>query len=209
MPIDAVVFDIGRVLIDWQPEKFYDRAIGPDRRRALFDAVDLYRMNDGVDLGADFAESVEALAAAHPDWAAEIRLWRSHWIEMAQPEIPGSVRVLRALKARGVPVYALTNFGAETFQTACAAYPFLDLFDRRFVSAHLRVMKPAPGIYEILEAETGHPPERLIFTDDKAENVDAAAARGWHTHLFTGPEGWAARLREAGLLTEKEGAPHG
>ncbi|MBK1637260.1 HAD family hydrolase [Rhodovulum adriaticum] len=208
MTADAVVFDIGRVLIDWQPEEFYDRALGPDRRRTLFDAVDLYTMNAHVDRGADLHDAVEALAAAHPGWAAEIRLWRDSWLDMAQPEIPGSVRLLRALKARGVPVYALTNFGIQTFEIARAAYPFLDLFDARFVSGHLRVMKPEAEIYAILEAETGHAPERLIFTDDNADNVAAAAARGWQAHLFTGPDGWAAQLVRAGLLTEQEAA-HG
>jgi hypothetical protein len=112
MPIDAVVFDIGRVLIDWQPEAFYDRTIGPDRRKALFSEVDLHGMNLGVDLGDDLEEAVEGLAVAHPGWAAEIRLWQSHWLAMASPEIPGSVHLLRQLKARGVPLFALTNFGA-------------------------------------------------------------------------------------------------
>lgn len=204
MPIDAVILDIGRVLIDWQPEAFFDRAIGPARRRALFAQVDLWAMNDAVDRGADFAASIAALAGAHPDWATEIQLWHDHWIDMAQPAIPGSVHLLHALKTRGTPVYALTNFGITTFQIARAAYPFLDLFDRSFVSGHLGVMKPEPEIYAILEAETGHAPERLLFTDDRPENVDAAQARGWQAHLFTGPEGWAARLVQAGLLTTQE-----
>jgi len=207
MPIDAVVFDIGRVLIDWQPEAFYDRTIGPERRKALFSEVDLHGMNLAVDLGGDLEEAVERLAAAHPGWAAEIRLWQSHWLEMASPEIPGSVQLLRDLKARGVPLFALTNFGAATFEIACAAYPFLALFDRRFVSAHLGMVKPDPAIYEVVERETGTRPAGLLFTDDKAENVEAAAARGWRSHLFDGPEGWAARLVAEGLLSEKEACP--
>jgi 2-haloacid dehalogenase len=204
MTIEAVVFDIGRVLIDWQPLAFYDRVIGADRRRALFAEVDLHGMNVAVDLGADLGASVDALAASHPGWATEIRLWRTRWIEMASPEIPGSVHLLKALKARGVPVLALSNFGAETFEIARAAYPFLDLFDRRFVSAHLGVMKPDPAIYERLERETGYRPDALLFTDDIGLNVAAAEARGWRTHLFEGPAGWAARLVEEGLLSEKE-----
>lgn len=204
MSIDAVVFDLGRVLIDWQPEAFYDRRIGADRRAALFSEVDLHGMNVSVDLGADFEAAVEALAAQHPEWADEIRFWRSHWLEMASPEIPGSVRLLKALKARGVPVLALTNFGAETFAMASAAYPFFGLFDRAYVSAHLGVIKPDPAIYAALEDDSGVVPDRLLFTDDKPENVAAAAARGWQTHHFTGPEGWAARLVEAGLLSETE-----
>lgn len=200
MPIDAVVFDIGRVLIDWQPERFYDRAIGRARRQALFARVDLYGMNRRIDLGADILAEVEGMAARHPDWADAIRLWRSHFLEMASPEFPGTVRILRALKDRGVPVFALTNFGRDTFEQASAAYPFLALFDRRFVSGRLGVMKPDPAIYAILERESGIAPERLLFTDDSAANVAAAAARGWKTHLFDGPGGWAARLVAEGAL---------
>ncbi|KUF10137.1 HAD family hydrolase [Pseudoponticoccus marisrubri] len=204
MSVDAVVFDIGRVLIEWSPERFYDRVIGPERRQALFAEVDLMEMNDAIDRGADFRETVYRCADRHAHWRDEIRMWHDNWLEMASPEIPHSVRLLRALRARGVPVFALTNFGVGTFAVASAAYPFFAEFDRAFVSGHLEVMKPEPRIYEILEQETGLAPDRLIFTDDKEENVAMARARGWKTHLFTGPQGWADTLVAAGLLTEKE-----
>lgn len=201
---EAVVFDIGNVLLEWQPERFYDRVIGVARRKRLFAEVDLAGMNAGVDLGAPFAASVAALAEAHPDWAAEIRMWRERWFEIAHPPIDGSVRLLRALRARGVPVLALTNFGAETFEAAVVKLPFLAEFDRAWVSGRMGVMKPDPAIYAALEAESGVVPGRLLFTDDRAENIAVAAARGWQTHLFEGWEGWAARLVAAGLLTEAE-----
>lgn len=208
MPIDAVVFDIGRVLIDWQPEAFFDRRIGPDRRRALFAEVDLHGMNQSVDLGADLAQAVAELAARHPGWAGDIRLWESHWLEMASPAFPDTVRVLKTLKARGVPVFALTNFGVPTYEIARAAYPFFDLFDRAYVSGRLGVIKPDPAIYEIVERDCGIAPDRLIFTDDKAENLAAAAARGWRTHLFEGAGGWAARLVAEGVLDHAKGGAH-
>lgn len=201
---EAVVFDIGNVLLEWQPERFYDGVIGPERRRRLFAEVDLVGMNEGVDLGDPFAESVEALALAHPEWGAEVRMWRDRWFEIAHPPIEGSIRLLRALKARGVPVLALTNFGRETFDAAVVRLPFLAEFDRAWVSGRMGVMKPDPAIYAALEAESGVAPGRLLFTDDRAENIAAAAARGWQTHLFEGWEGWAARLVQAGLLTEAE-----
>ncbi|NBE09240.1 HAD family hydrolase [Paragemmobacter ruber] len=201
---EAVVFDIGNVLLEWQPERFYDREIGAARRARLFAEVDLVGMNEGVDLGAPFAASVEALAVAHPDWAPEIRMWRERWFEIAHPPIEGSIRLLRALRAKGVPVLALTNFGVETFDAAVARLPFLAEFDRAWVSGRMGVMKPDPAIYAALEAESGVAPGRLIFTDDRAENIAAAAARGWQTHLFEGWEGWAARLVAVGLLDKGE-----
>ena len=202
--IQAVVFDIGRVLIEWEPERFYDRELGEERRRAFFDAVPIHAMNERVDLGNPWADSVAALAQEHPDWAEEIGHWHHRWIEMASPEIPRSVRLLRALRAKGVPVFALSNFGVETFAHAATHYPFFHEFDRAFVSGHLRLAKPDPAIYEVLERETGVPPSSLLFTDDRADNIAAAAARGWHTHLFEGPDAFADRLVAEGLLTEEE-----
>ncbi len=203
--IDAVILDIGNVLIDWNPERFYDAAIGAADRARLFAEVDLHAMNAAVDRGADLDTEVEALAARHPGWAGAIRMWRDRWLEMASPEIADSVRLMQRLRAHGMPVIALSNFGVTPFEIARAAYPFLEDFDARFISGHLRVMKPEPDIYARLEAETGLAPERLLFTDDRADNIAAADARGWHTHRFTGPQGWAARLADEGLL--KETAP--
>ncbi|MYM55606.1 HAD family hydrolase [Thalassovita mangrovi] len=202
----AVVFDIGRVLIEYDPERFYDAAIGPERRKALFDAVDLHGFNLRVDRGEPLHDTIGEAARAHPEFGEEIGLWASRWIEMASPEIPHSVRVLRALKAKGIPVLALSNFGTETFEIARAHYPFLDLFDQRYVSAHLKEIKPDPGIYHALEQGSGFAPGDLLFTDDRPENIDAAKRRGWRVHLFEHPQGWADCLVDHGLLSKEEAA---
>lgn len=202
--IEAVIFDIGNVLFHWDPEGFYDRAIGSERRARLFSEVDLNGMNARIDMGESFSGLVEETALANPVWAAEIRMWRDGWIGMAQPMIPRSVALLRGLRAKGVPVFALSNFGVESFDVAVTFYPWLDEFDRRYISGHLRVMKPDPAIYRIVEEDCGIAPERLLFADDRVENVAAAEARGWQAHLFEGPEGWADRLVAEGLLTAEE-----
>ncbi|RBI74056.1 HAD family phosphatase [Roseovarius sp. TE539] len=204
MTIDAVVFDIGNVLIEWNPERYYDRVIGPERRRALFSQVDLHGMNEAVDRGGDFRETIQATADGHPAWREEIMLWHDDWIELASPEIPGSVRLLRALRARGVPVYALTNFGVRNFEYAQETYSFLTEFDRLYVSGRLGITKPDPAIYARLEADCGAAPGRLLFADDRADNIAAAKARGWQGHLFDGPDGWAHTLVRTGLLTKED-----
>jgi len=204
VPPKAVIFDIGNVLIGWHPERFYDRVIGEDRRRALFDAVDLHDMNERVDLGEDFTRTIYDTAEENPAFRDEIRMWHDRWLELAQPLIPHSLQLMRALQAKGTPVFALTNFGVGSFELAASQYPFFRDFDRSYVSGHLKVMKPDPRIYEIVEDDCGLPPESLLFTDDRADNIAAAGARGWQTHHFTGPEGWAARLVAAGLLSEEE-----
>ena len=202
--IQAVVFDVGNVLMEWHPEKLFDKVIGEDRRRQLFAEVDLHSMNLAVDRGAPFQETIYATAAAHPKWEDEVRMWHDRWIEMASPVIPHSVRLMHALQARGIPVFSLTNFGVQSYDFAATHYPFLRQFDRDFISGHLNVLKPEPRIYEILEEDSGLTGGALLFTDDRADNIAAAAARGWRTHLFEGPEGWANRLVSEGLLTEEE-----
>ncbi|APG45574.1 HAD family hydrolase [Phaeobacter porticola] len=200
MPVTAVVFDIGRVLIEWEPERFYDAYIGKPQREALFRDVDLHGMNLGIDRGDDFKEAVYSLAGRHPKWAEEIRHWHDSWLQMASPDIPHSVRLMRALRQRRIPVFALTNFGIGTFDLAKKVYPFFNEFDQVFVSGHLQTIKPEAAIYAHLERDTGVTPEQLLFTDDRPENIEAAAARGWQTHLFTTPDTWAQRLVDEGLL---------
>lgn len=202
--VEAVVFDIGKVLIEWDPEGFFDSAIGPAARRRLFAEVDLYAMNHRIDLGDGFHDTVAACAAAHPVWAEAIMLWHDRWPEMVPGPIPGSVALLRALRRCGVPVLALSNFGTEPLALARRRFDFLSEFDAAFVSGDLRLAKPDPAIYARLEADTGLPAGGLLFADDRPENVAAANLRGWQTHLFTGPGAWARTLVAAGCLNEQE-----
>jgi len=201
---EAVIFDIGNVLTRWQPEAFYDRVIGPERRHRLFAEVDLHAMNEAVDAGGLFRETIYDWAERHPGWADEIRMWYDRWIELASPRIEGSIALQRALRAKGVPVFALTNFGEYSFAEALPKMDFLSEFDRRYVSGELKVTKPDPRIYEIVEKDSGIPPDRLLFTDDRADNITAAARRGWRTHQFETWQGWAQRLVAEDLLTIEE-----
>lgn len=207
MTPEAVVFDIGNVLIGWNPEAHFDRRIGAERRSALFSEVDLHGMNEQIDLGAPFRDTIYAMADRHPEWRGEIRDWHDSWIEMIQPVIEPSVTLLRRLRAKGVPVFALSNFGVESYAFAQTQFDFLNEFDREFISGRMQVMKPDPRIYAAVEDSTGLAPGGILFTDDRPDNIAVAQARGWQTHLFEGPEGWAARLVAAGLLTPEEGAP--
>jgi len=204
MTIEAVVFDIGNVLIEWQPERFYDAEIGEARRRAMFADVDLHQMNEMVDLGHAFTETIYDWAEKYPEWRAEIRMWHDRWIEMAAPVIPHSVRLMKALQAKGMPVFSLTNFGVGSYDFAATHYDFLNQFDRDFISGHMKVTKPSPRIYEMLEEASGLTGAQLIFADDRADNIAAAKERGWNAHLFEGPQGWADRLVAEGLLTPEE-----
>ena len=204
MTPQAVVFDIGNVLIEWQPERYFDGIIGEDRRRAMFADVDLHAMNDRVDRGENFTDVIAQTADAYPQWQSEIWHWHDNWLDLASPVIAHSVRLMEALQSKGVPVFSLTNFGIETYVLAATKYFFLRGFDRDFISGHMGVIKPDPQIYQMLESGSGLSGKGLLFTDDRAETIAAAKARNWQTHLFEGPQGWADRLVADGLLSPEE-----
>jgi 2-haloacid dehalogenase len=204
MKPQAVVYDIGNVLIEWNPERFYDARIGIDARQRMFAEVDPHAMNEAIDAGGPFRETIYDWAARHPAWEAEVRWWHDHWIDMAQPRIEWSITLLRALRAKGVPVFALSNFGIHSFAFALTQYDILHEFDRPYISGRMGVTKPDPRIYQMVEDDCGIAPDGLLFVDDRAENTAAAAARGWRTHRFDGAAGWAQRLVAEGLLTTGE-----
>ena len=175
------------MLLEWHPERYFDSTIGPERRHAMFAAVDLHAMNDRIDLGEGFRDVIYAEAEANPEWRAEIRDWYDNWIQLAAPPIDHSVRLLRALKSACVPVFSLTNFGVESYEYAQSHYDFLGEFDRDYVSGRMQVIKPNSKIYEMLEQDSGVAPDRLLFADDRADNIAMAASRGWQTYLFKNP----------------------
>jgi 2-haloacid dehalogenase len=139
-------------------------------------------------------------AQQYPGMEAEIRQWHDRWIDLAGPVIDGSVALMRKLRSKDVPVMALSNFGIENFAYAQTRFDFLNEFDQLFVSGHLGVTKPSPDIYRQVEATCGHPPETLFFTDDRAENITAARARGWQTHRFESSRKLGEQLVAHGLL---------
>ncbi|MCY4305832.1 MAG: HAD family phosphatase [Aestuariivita sp.] len=204
MPQKVIVLDIGNVLIEWQPERFYDQAIGIDQRKKLFSQVDLHAMNDKIDSGQDFKQTVYKTARDYPKWQSEIQMWHDCWLDIAGPAIEHSVRLMKALQAKQIPIFSLTNFGIQPYQLAVQRYSFLQDFNQNYISGYLRITKPNAHIYQILEKDSGTQPNSLLYTDDRQENVDMANSRGWLTHLFDGPQGWGDRLVKERLLTPEE-----
>ncbi len=202
--IEAVIFDIGNVLIEWQPERYYDSRIGRARREAFFGAYDFHGLMNEIDAGAPFSEIVSEQARAHPEYAAEIGMLREEWLEMAGTVIDRSVRLLGALKTKGVPVFALSNFGAENYGWSAEVHPFLRSFDRAYISGEMGVRKPDAEIYAAVEADCEVAPERLLFGDDRDDNIAAARARGWQTVRVDSAGHLAQALVSHGLLTEEE-----
>ena len=177
-----VVFDIGNVLLRWDPRNLY--------RSVFSDAAACERFLSGplappfiidTDITADFAATVAARAHAFPEFAEQVRMFNSRWMETVGGPIEDNVALLAKLKASGARVHALSNFAHEKFALAVAAYPFLQSFDVAVISGRERVAKPERRIYEILRERVGLPFGDLLFVDNSLKNVEAARALGIET----------------------------
>lgn len=199
-PVEVVVFDVGNVLMRWDP-RFLFRKLLPDDAAVERFLADVCPQSWNVmqDAGRPWAEGVAEAIARHPDQADLIRAYDARWLETAPEAIEASVAVLRELKRSGRPVYAITNFSAEKWVVAKAAHDFLDLFDGAVVSAHERVIKPDPKIFQILFDRYGVDPGRAVFIDDSARNVAASEALGMRGLLFHDRLDLRASLRALGV----------
>jgi 2-haloacid dehalogenase len=199
--VRAVVFDIGRVLIEWRIAGLYERLIPDAARRAWFLAhVVTEEWHFRHDAGEPLAEMIAARIAEFPEWRAEIEAYGTHWLETVPGPVPGSAALVQALVARDVPLYAITNFGADTWAMFRPTFPLLDPFRDIVVSGHERLVKPGAEIFELAARRFGHAPGEMLFIDDNAANVAAAKALGWQVHHFAGAEALAADLQARGLL---------
>jgi 2-haloacid dehalogenase len=197
----AVVFDIGRVLYDWNLRYLFEKLIDDSAELDHFLATVLTEeWHFQSDAGRPLAEMVPELKAKFPQHAALIDAYRDRFEETLPREIPGTHEIVHRLAAKNVPLYALTNFGAEFWARARRGWPIFDLFADVVVSGEERVAKPDPAIFAIAERRFGKAPEALFFTDDNPANVAAARARGWQAHLFEGAAGLEAELVRLGLL---------
>ncbi len=201
----AVDFGIGNVLVGRDPMRLYRQEMSAAEWYTLIGSVDLTTMNEEVDRGAALRDTVYETAARHPVHADAIRLWHDRWIEMFGPRITGTWAILEALQNAGIPIFALSNFGRDSFEIAKQDYPELTRFDQTFISGTLGLIKPDPKFYAHLERITGLSGSALFFTDDRADNIAAATARGWRGHVFTGAPALAARLIAEGLPLASDG----
>ncbi|MED5550731.1 MAG: HAD family phosphatase [Pseudomonadota bacterium] len=201
MTTKAVLWDLGNVLLDWSPRRFYEKLFRtPEEVDHFLGEVCTMDWHAAHDRGVPMAENREHLIAKYPHYEDAIRAWETGLDGMLDGSVPGTDVVMDTLAGRGVPQYALTNLPAEWVEPVKALYPQMAHMRDVIVSAHEGVIKPDRRIYEITAARLPFAPEEVVFFDDREENVTAARTFGFDAEVFEGEGPLKAALAARGLL---------
>lgn len=196
-----VVFDVGNVLIQWDPRQVYRTDFADDSAiEAFLSEIGFGPWNLEQDRGRTWDEAVEAKIAEHPLHEHLIRKFHTHWHDAVPGEIPEGTRALDAVRATGAPLYAITNFSAEKWAECQDCFTFLNGFIDVVVSAHERLVKPDPAIFELFLSRNGLAADDCLFIDDSAANIATAESMGFDTIHMTDPACLMDKLRVRGLL---------
>ena len=184
--INCVVFDIGNVLVRWDPRHLYRRLGYLDSETAaILEEIELLEINHRVlDAGGPFPATLELLVERFPRYADFVRAFDKRWVESLGGIIPGSVAIFHRLKQAGVPVHALSNYNRQKFDITCELFPFLTAFDELVLSGDVGLVKPDAEIFELLIRRCALDVGRTVFIDDSIANVTTAARLGFATIHF-------------------------
>ena len=198
--IRTVVFDIGGVLIDWNPRHLFRKVFESGEEMEWFLAnVCTYEWNVQQDGGKLFSVATAELQEKFPEYRDKIALYYGRWEEMLNGEISGTVEIFRRLKSAGMPLYALSNWSHEAFPVAYNRYDFMKLFDGLVVSGYEKLLKPDHAIYRVLMKRYNVNPAESVYIDDNKPNADAAAELGFNAIHFTSPEQLRVELKALGI----------
>lgn len=201
--INTIIFDLGGVLIDWNPlYVFDDKYFETEEKRAyFFSNICTNDWNEEQDAGRSIVEATQVLIEKYPDWEQPIRDYYGRWTEMLKAPIPDTVEIFRRLKASGrYKIYALTNWQAGLFDIALVRYNFLHWFDGRVVSGEEKTRKPFPEFYQRLLNRYNVKQQEAFFIDDNLRNVKAAEALGIKSMHFQSPKQLNEILSQHNLL---------
>ena len=196
-----IIFDFGKVLVEFDPHRLYDPVFGGDREKAEWfhhniTTPDFY---DRIDRGDDLAQCVKDLQALHPEYAKEIALYDTNYHDMVGDSIHGMTELLTELKTRGYHLYGLTNWSYKVY-AVMERLPIFRLLEGTVISSEEHLIKPDPRIYQCLIDRYELQPSESIFVDDKQKNVDAAKACGMGGLLFTSADQLRSDLQQLGVL---------
>ncbi|HKG20497.1 MAG TPA: HAD family phosphatase [Blastocatellia bacterium] len=199
----AIVFDLGGVLVDWNPRHLYKKLLAddPDFVEWFLSNICTPEWNAKQDAGRPFAEAVAELSLQHPGYENLISAFHTRWEEMVAGAIEPTVAILAELGRAGYPLYALSNWSAETFALMRDRFEFLGWFRAVIISGEARMIKPDPEIYYLLLSEIGRPAGECLFIDDSLPNVLAARDLGFKVIHFQSPESLRGELERMGIRT--------
>ncbi|HET9745919.1 MAG TPA: HAD family phosphatase [Chitinophagaceae bacterium] len=202
MEINTVIFDLGGVLIDWNPRYVYRTIFKTEEEIDwFFENVATHDWNENQDAGYPIAQATEELVAQHPEWEPQIRAYYGRWEEMLGGPIHETVEIFKELKQLpGLKTYALTNWSAETFHIALERYDFLHWFDGRLVSGEEKTRKPFPEFYQKLVDKFSIDPSKALFIDDSLRNIKGAEAFGIRGVHYDNPVHLRAELKRIGIF---------
>ena len=201
MTAKAVIWDIGNVIVRWDPRTLYSKIFpDPVARDRFLSSVCTMDWHIAHDLGVTFAENRAPLLARFPEHAEAIHAWETRWWEMFSGQIPETEAAIEALHETGVPQYGLTNMSDETFAGTIAMSPAFARLRGYVVSAREGVMKPDPRLYAVACERFSLAPAEVLFVDDSEKNVASARAFGFDVHHMTDPAGVRPALVARGLL---------
>lgn len=200
--IRTIIFDLGGVLLDWDPRYVYREVFNGDDAavEAFLAEIDFYGWNRHQDAGRPFEEAVEALCAKYPQHCELIRIYPRRYVDSFGGAIEPTVALLRRLKDAGWRLFALTNFPPDRFEATRKRFPFLELFEGVVVSGDVQLAKPDPRIYQLALERAGSAAGECVFIDDVEENVVAAAGLGIDAIQFKSAEQLAEELTRRGIL---------
>jgi 2-haloacid dehalogenase len=200
----VAVFDLGGVLIDWNPRYLYRQLFNGDdaAMEHFLETVCTAEWNDQQDAGRSFADACASLKLDHPAHAELIDAWIERYEEMLGGEISGTVEILAELRARGVPLYALTNWSSETYPAALKRFEFMKWFRGVLVSGDVKLLKPDTRIFKLFLDKFAINPAHAVYVDDRKPNVEAAIALGMHGIVFTDPAALRGELVKVGLIAD-------
>jgi 2-haloacid dehalogenase len=200
--IETVIFDLGGVLIDWNPRYLYRKILKDEDQISWFlEHICTSEWNDQQDAGRSFDEAIKELVQQHPEWEEAITAWGSRWQETIKGPIHETVEILRRIKNDGKHrLYALTNWSAETFPWALENFEFLHWFEGIVVSGVEKTRKPKADFYDILLNRYRIDPAKALFIDDNIKNIDGARALGIRTIHFENPKKLQDSLTRLGVF---------
>lgn len=199
-PVDAVLFDLGNVLVGWDPYGAFEGTLTRPEVDAFFADVGFAQRNHEADAGTPWSEVRAAVAASHPQHAASVDQYVARFASALTGPVPGTSEIVDDLVGLGVPVFGLTNWSAELFHLAVPASPVIGRLQDIVVSGREGLAKPDPAVFRLAARRFGLVPSQTLFVDDSAANVEAAAALGFQVVHFTDAPALRCRLVELAVL---------